>query len=346
MRYLTDKPAFTDPAGFLGTARLLVRHAGEYRRSDSNRTDTWTPLVTAHCQTNAYANDFLHFLNRLYNPPYPLPGTRGVLGDMSGAHLDRVVRQLDEKGYFKFESRVPGDLCDGLIRHGREGECVIHGDGVSKGMRGRYDGKNPKGSKYQLDADVSLKTPEFQSLLADHSILSVTQAYLGSRVTMETCAMWWLPLYGQAPSFAAAQQFHFDMDRWKWLNWFLYLTDVNTGTAPHTIIQKSHHRLAKPDSILSRGYVRVSDEELAQHYPREDFLELTGPVGTLMAVDTRVWHKAKFPTTGERLILEIVCATSMFGNDSLAKGPRLPERPIPALASLMSSYPRLYSQYA
>ena len=40
--------------------------------------------------------------------------------------------------------------------------------------------------------------------------------------------MWWLPLYGRAPSFAAAQQFHFDMDRWKWLNWFLYLTDGAT----------------------------------------------------------------------------------------------------------------------
>jgi hypothetical protein len=345
MRYLVDKPAFTDPKGFLGDAGLLVSHAGEYRRTDDNRNDTWTPLVTAHCQTNAYVNDFLHFLTRLYSPPYRLPGTRGVLGDMRGSELDRVVSQLDEKGYFKFDTLVPEDIRKGLVLHAREDECLIYGEGVQAGLRGRYDGRNPKGSKYQLDADISLKTPEFQALLADHSILSVTQGYLASRVTMETCAMWWLPLFGSSPSFAAAQQFHFDMDRWKWLNWFVYLTDVTTGTAPHTIIQRSHLRGSKPNSILQRGYVRVSDEELGLHYPAEDFLELTGPAGTIMAVDTRVWHKAKFPTTGERLILEIVCCTSMFGNDSLKRGPKLPGKPIPELARLVESFPRMYAQY-
>jgi hypothetical protein len=181
--------------------------------------------------------------------------------------------------------------------------------------------------------------------MADHSILHVSQSYLASRVTLETCAMWWLPVFGRAPSFAAAQQFHYDMDRWKWLNWFLYLTDVDAGTAPHTIIQRSHQRLAKPGPILARGYVRMDDAELGQHYPQGDFLELTGKAGTLMAVDTRVWHKAKIPTTGERLILEIVCCTSMFGNDSLRRGPKLPSRPIPELARLADAYPRLYAQY-
>ncbi|MDB4477509.1 hypothetical protein N9018_04800, partial [Rhodopirellula sp.] len=67
----------------------------------------------------------------------------------------------------------------------------------------------------------------------------------------------------------------------------------------------------KPKPVRRDG--RISDTEINMAYPKKDILELCGKAGTVMVVDTRGFHKGKPLTTGNRLLLQIEMANSMFG---------------------------------
>ncbi len=90
---------------------------------------------------------------------------------------------------------------------------------------------------------------------------------------------------------------------------FVYLTDVDTDNGPHCFVRGSHR--TKPGRLLSDG--RKSDEQILATYSPEDVVEITGGRGTIIAADTRGFHKGKDLVRGERLILQFEFATSMFG---------------------------------
>jgi hypothetical protein len=120
--------------------------------------------------------------------------------------------------------------------------------------------------------------------------------------------MWW-SLPGSKPGSKAAQMFHFDMDRIKFLKFFLYLTDVDEHNGPHSYIAGSHRRLPR----ALREDRRLTDAEVYAQYPPEKRIEIKGPRGTLCAVDTRGLHKGKQLVRGNRLIFQMEFAINLFG---------------------------------
>ncbi|MCC7460196.1 MAG: phytanoyl-CoA dioxygenase family protein [Proteobacteria bacterium] len=103
--------------------------------------------------------------------------------------------------------------------------------------------------------------------------------------------------------------FHFDMDRIKFLKFFLYLTDVTPQNGPHCYVEKSHRNL--PTELRRDG--RFKDEEIIRSFGKDSVLELCAPKGTLFAIDTRGLHKGIPLESGNRLIFQIEFANSMFG---------------------------------
>ena len=107
----------------------------------------------------------------------------------------------------------------------------------------------------------------------------------------------------------AAQLYHFDMDRIKFIKFFFYLSDVNTHNGPHCYIKSSHKNI--PISLRRDG--RFSDKEIFSEYPENYLVEITGQKGSILAVDTRGFHKGKPVEQGERLLLLIEFTNSLFG---------------------------------
>jgi ectoine hydroxylase-related dioxygenase (phytanoyl-CoA dioxygenase family) len=103
------------------------------------------------------------------------------------------------------------------------------------------------------------------------------------------------------------------MDRIRWLKFFIYLTDVDTDNGPHSFIAGSHRTGGIPPSLLRKGYVRLTDGEVREQYPAEDFIEFTGARGTVLAEDTRGLHKGKHVARGDRLVLQLQFSNSLFG---------------------------------
>jgi hypothetical protein len=147
----------------------------------------------------------------------------------------------------------------------------------------------------------------------DPVILNVARNYLQCEPIFDFPAMWWSTCFSKEASSEAAQLYHFDMDRIKWLKFFFYINDVTIENGPHCYIQGTHKPRNKPQKLLNRGYTRISDADLRPYYNSEDFKMLCADAGTVFAGDTTCWHKGSPLRSGHRLVFELEYTGSLFG---------------------------------
>jgi len=124
--------------------------------------------------------------------------------------------------------------------------------------------------------------------------LSVANAYLGCTPTISSLSVrWTFPNSGKP---AVVQAFHRDCDDWRFLKMFIYLTDVDEGTGPHTYVRGTHKKAAR---LFARPY---SDDEAAHKFGRDQFEVFLGQRGSSFMCDTYGVHKGEVPTNKPRLI--------------------------------------------
>lgn len=334
----------------LKTAAKVVRLAvGLLVFAVSGKTPpfAYQAMISLFCLTRGHSNDLISSVVAIFRRPYQFGGeANGVLGNMAGHGRDSVVADLRTNGYHVFDARLPDALCDRLLAYATSHPCVsrpMRGQGREKAQRVVYPRSKPQAVRYDFTSQDLLDNPDIQRLLADLSFASVAQAYLGARPSVDVLSMWWHTAYSDKPDEDAAQYYHFDMDRPKWLKFFIYLTDVNTDTGPHTFVAGSHRTGGIADAMLHQGYARLTDEEVEQHYGRQRVVEFGAPRGTIIAEDTRGLHKGKHVQRGDRLILQIQFSNYMFGAyyPKAVFGPNIDAE----LRKQTARFPALYSTY-
>jgi hypothetical protein len=323
----------------------VARGAFRYKRTGTTPSDAYHSLIHLFCRTNGRSNDFLHALARRQAPPVVLPMARGVLGSLSTSDVERVAAEIRENGFSRSRERVAPDICQRLLDFSLRTEAMLAPPRKEGPARAIYDPARPLADGYRFDEAGLIQQPDIQRLMADPSLLAVAQAYLGCLPVLSAVFMIWSTparLSDNARE-ELAQMYHFDMDRLKWLKFFVYLTEVTPERGPHCFIAKSHRAGYQLPALLSRGYVRYPDREIEPHFPPEDRIEFTGPVGTLFAVDTRGYHKGITPRTGDRLMVQLEFCDSLFGAPYLR--PIFPGTCLPDLAARRRDFPRVYSRY-
>jgi hypothetical protein len=88
----------------------------------------------------------------------------------------------------------------------------------------------------------------------DSRILNVVTRYFGAKPTISNINCWWS--FSARQSVKEAQFFHRDMDDYKFLKMFIYLTDVAEESGSHIFVEGSHksYKLAQ--------LKRFSDQEV------------------------------------------------------------------------------------
>ena len=175
-----------------------------------------------------------------------------------------------------------------------------------------YDPEKPTAEIYRFDRQDLVNDPEIQKLMMDPVLINVARNYLGSEPIFDFPALWWTSAFNKAASHEAAQLYHFDLDRVKWLKIFFYINGVSPDNGPHCYIKGSHRAGNKPAELLKRGYARIPDSDLKKFYKEEDFIELSAEAGAVFAGDTKCWHKGKPLKKGHRLAMEFEYTSSMF----------------------------------
>ena len=287
--------------------------------------------------TDGRFNDAVHEVVRRLRPPVALDRTTGVLGDMQGAHLDRVLRALDEDGFYVFDERLADSAVEEIVDFSLRTPCTPRGENVVREPV-LFDASQQRSPVLDFSPTDLATCAPLCRLLADRSVLALAQAFLRSSVILEAPAMWWSTPGSGEPSSVAAQLFHVDIDRLRFLNFSFLLTDVDAHNGPHCYVRTSQRN--KPQALRRDG--RYSDEEISSHYP-DQIVEIGGARGTIFVTDNRAFHKGKNLQNGARLLFQMVLASSSFGQTY--ERVRVPADLNPDLRDAIGRFPFTYSRF-
>lgn len=222
------------------------------------------------------------------------------------AEIDAAVAGLRRDGVYVFSSRVPSDMVE------RMRESALTVPAIARGLTDQpapYPRTSPAVGRYDITEDDTMACPDMQDYCSDPALALVAARYLEQPVIMDQTALWWTTTKGASDAAMNAWLFHQDRDRLSFLKFFCYLTDVGPENGPHTVVRGTHRSV--PRALASDG--RKDDDLVRAAGEWDKVIELTGPAGTFMAVDTVGLHKGQPPVSGDRCVLQVEFATSLFG---------------------------------
>jgi hypothetical protein len=161
--------------------------------------------------------------------------------------------------------------------------------------------------------------PHLFALANRPDILETVARYLGCRPTLGYMTAWWSYRTFVGPQHA--ENFHRDVDDWKFLKLFAYLTDVGPENGPHVYVGGS---AASP---LLREVRRYEDAEVRGAFGAQNVLTIGGKAGEGFLEDTFGFHKGQPVADGVRLMFSVTY--SMF---TVPYGPKRPVASIREIA--------------
>lgn len=160
--------------------------------------------------------------------------------------------------------------------------------------------------------------PAIRRLVDDPLIAELARSYIGANAKYLSTHMWWS--YANDVSDKDrneyAQQYHFDLDDYRFMKFFFYLTDVDLDSGPHTYMRGTHGAKKMKDLFPMR---RFTDREVHDQWGADREVKVEGPAGSGFIVDTFGIHKGTPPRTRDRLVIELEWGRHYygFGNDEV-----------------------------
>jgi hypothetical protein len=317
-----------------------------YRRGDIT-PDARRALLDLHCNTNGRLTDWLATMLRALRPPRRPAPVSGYLGSLSVDCQKEIVDQIARDGFCVFERRLPENLCDEVQQFALQTPCTVEGRSREPKDRMLFDPAAPVSKTYRVTEDDIIQNHAMQRLMADPSMLALAERYLRTLPVLSTVNLWWSATFGNEPGADAAQEFHFDFDPPpRWLLFFVYLTDVGPDNGPHVFAKGTHVAdIPAAGPLLARGYVRIPDADVEAAFGKDSIVELYGKRGTVLAVDTRGFHKGKMLTAGHRLMAQLTYSSPAYSG-AHSRQLRLSGDIDPSLAEAIKKTPRVYEKYA
>jgi hypothetical protein len=183
-----------------------------------------------------------------------------------------------------------------------------------KADRYKFDPKNPKAVMYSVDSDFLINQKIIQQILLKDEIYDLGLKYFGTEPLLDHISLSISTNFKKEPDGEAAQLYHFDLDKPKWLKFLTYVNDVGVDNGPHCFIKKTHKNNAIPFSIRSKGYVRIDDLNNNIKNLLNNEIKIIGKAGTSIIEDTKGLHKGSVVKEGYRILLNIQINSSMFGS--------------------------------
>ncbi|MDQ6437584.1 phytanoyl-CoA dioxygenase family protein [Mesorhizobium sp. LHD-90] len=219
-----------------------------------------------------------------------------------------AARHLGMHGYWVSKFPAPDALVQSLKKKTLARLEGDHGAKIEAMIKGRDDAPG----LIKGDARWLTTFEEMYELSADPLLLSIVQAYMGLPPIFNTPVAF---ISSSAKPKNArelsdnAQLYHHDMHRLGFVKVFIYLTDVDDRSGPHTLVRGTHRN--RPDPLWSDG--RHDDAAIAKAGLTKDEVRITGKAGTVFLVDTSALHKGLRPEAGHRIMAQVQYVNSLFG---------------------------------
>lgn len=203
----------------------------------------------------------------------------------------RLLEMLNEDGIVQLNQSLSDSQCDEIVGY-LSSKLVHNRDGTVK--QTISDVRPNEISLWFHTVNDVLDCPHIMEFVSSTEVVQLSTEYLGCTPTLSGIVVQW-SFPTNIPS--VVQKFHRDTEDWKFLRYFVYLSDVDEGCGPHVFIKGSH---------LDKSPLRLkiyTDEEISQKYQPERFLTVYGRRGTSIAADTSGIHKGETPTASPRMVL-------------------------------------------
>jgi hypothetical protein len=223
------------------------------------------------------------------------------------ADVDDVVRNICQDGY------CPGlnlrrEVVEELLTFSSLATCYFDGnEGLPFHYRDRHEAQRRAGRQFRLGRyNGALNASHaFRALASDAQLLAIARKYLRIEPVLIGARMWW-SLAGPADyeqKAEAGQSFHYDIDGYRGLAFFFYLTDVGQAAGPHVYVRGTH--IKKSWRHLFTLFKGRTDAEINESYGPENQVLLCGPAGSGFAEDIFGFHKGLGPESVDRLIVQL-----------------------------------------
>ncbi|RVU36194.1 hypothetical protein EOI86_13295 [Hwanghaeella grinnelliae] len=231
------------------------------------------------------------------------------------AEAERPIREVDEQGYTALPA-IPTDWADDIREHAAG--TVMHNwaadvEGPPESLRANHN--------LALCSRPPLLTlPHIREIATDPVVGAAVEQHLGAPPILLSIGLWCSFAGKQAKD---AQFFHFDLDDYRFCKLFIYLTDVDEDGGPHVYLPRTHDpdyiAACRPEPGPARDEfdwwyfhdLRKQDADATRHL-KQDPVNLTGPKGSRLLVNTEGIHKGLPPQNQDRWLLQLLFGVSHF----------------------------------
>jgi hypothetical protein len=172
-----------------------------------------------------------------------------------GVARARVVDALRREGLFSGFA-LPPAICQEITRFAQETKCFGNFDRQTEFLSGDHSDAEKSFGRSILSGhyfERFLQCRAASAVQRDPLILDIAQHYLGGEVRLISTRLWWsFPTKTQTDAdmrLASQDKYHFDLDDWRMLKFFFYLTSVDEGCGPHVYAIKSRFSSAIPRTM-------------------------------------------------------------------------------------------------
>lgn len=231
--------------------------------------------------------------------------------------IELAVRSIEQNGYYlglKLPQNIVTELLDYAYSAEIQPEDLAH-------IKFKYAERERVAGDRNLDIlignyiNAEIECEALNNLKKDPQLRAIAARYLKSNPVLVRCQMGWT-FIGDARAYSQKGElgsptilFHYDLDDYRALKFFFYLTDVNSFSGSHRCVAGSH-RKRKLVHYLKRGQ---SDREIIDFYGEENIIDICGLAGFGFAEDPFCFHRGSPPVTSPRLMIQLEFAFNDYG---------------------------------
>ncbi len=246
-------------------------------------------------------------LSTVLSHRYEISDEKGSL--FPNANSEKIVREINDTG-FASGLDLPPDVSGKITNFLLERDCYANGDRKTIPCKWEEVERTGAVTGYYFNlGDCS----EVRAIIDDAKIRNIAASYFNSTPIHLGNQSWWSFVRdsSEADKSAFAQLYHFDLDDFRFLKFFFYLTDVDSeADGAHEYVLKTHNRRAFSHQWQIR---RFSDKEVCGSHAPSQKLTVLEKKGSGFVEDTFGLHKGNPPTQNPRLYFEIEFGISDFG---------------------------------
>ena len=231
--------------------------------------------------------------------------------------IDLAVKSIKKNGYY-LGLQLPQNVIQEILEFAYSADIYVDGNPL---LKFKYAEKKQAAQKYNLNIlignylDVNSKCSALKKLGTDSKLNAIAAKYLGNKPILVRSQLAWT-FIGNKEDYSQKGEignplilFHYDLDDYRALKFFFYLTDVDSFSGSHRCVAGSHNKRKLTHYVLRSQ----SDQEIVDYYGSDNIVDICGQAGFGFAEDPFCFHRGSPPVTSPRLMIQLEFALNDYG---------------------------------